>query len=138
MSVSIFIDSNIFLYALDNGEPVRQKQAQAALLRAEAQHRVVISTQVLNEIFAVATRKMHADPIVIKEFIRGLYSFEVVQITKEIIESAIDCSILQRINYWDALMVAVAESTRCAELWTEDLNSGEVVRGVKIANPLLD
>ena len=49
--------------------------------------------------------------------------------------SAIDCSILGRISFWDALIVVSAEKAACAELWTEDLNDGQLIRGVRIRNP---
>ena len=55
----------------------------------------------------------------------------------EIIKEAIDCSIIARISFWDALIVTAAESARCEKLWSEDLNNGQVIRGVRIENPLL-
>jgi predicted nucleic acid-binding protein len=40
------------------------------------------------------------------------------------------------LSFWDALIVAAAESAHCETLWTEDLNHGQVIRGVRIENPL--
>jgi len=40
------------------------------------------------------------------------------------------------LSFWDALIVAAAESAYCETLWTEDLNHGQVIRGVRIENPL--
>lgn len=34
-----------------------------------------------------------------------------------------------------ALIVVAAESARCSEPWTEDLDPGPVIRGVKVVNP---
>ena len=34
------------------------------------------------------------------------------------------------------LVVMSAARAQCAELWTEDLNDGQVIRGVRIRNPL--
>jgi len=39
-------------------------------------------------------------------------------------------------SFRDALIVAAAESARCEKIWTEDLNDGQVIRGVRIENPL--
>ena len=57
-------------------------------------------------------------------------------ITPDIIKEAIDCSIINRLSFWNALIVAAAESAKCQRIWTEDLNDGQVIRGVKIKNPL--
>ena len=60
-----------------------------------------------------------------------------MSVTPEIIKEAIDCSIINRLSFWDALIVATAESAKCERIWTEDLNHGQVIRGVKIENPLI-
>ena len=53
-----------------------------------------------------------------------------------IIKEAIDCSIINRLSFWDALIVTAAEGAKCEKIWSEDLNDGQVVRGVRIENPL--
>jgi len=59
-----------------------------------------------------------------------------VVITPEIIKEAIDCSLINRLSFWDSLIVVAAESARCEKIWTEDLNDGQIIRGVRIENPL--
>ncbi|MBW2208914.1 MAG: hypothetical protein JRG79_18575 [Deltaproteobacteria bacterium] len=54
----------------------------------------------------------------------------------EIVKDAIDCSILNRLSLWDALIVVAAESARCEKIWTENLNDGQIIRGVRVENPL--
>ena len=44
-------------------------------------------------------------------------------------------SILNRISLRDALVVAAAESAKCSTLYSEDLNPGQIIRGVRIENP---
>ena len=46
-------------------------------------------------------------------------------------------SIPNRISFWDALVIAAAESAKCSILYTEDLNHGQIIRGVRIENPFL-
>ena len=48
---------------------------------------------------------------------------------------AVDCSILNQLSFWDALMVVAAEKARCDRILTEDLSHGQVIRGVRIENP---
>lgn len=137
MKDKIFIDSNIFLYTLDRSNKDKRDKALEVLQLAADDNRIFVSTQVLNEVYAVAVRKLGVEPLNAKEFIKWLKEFDVVIVSTDLIESAIDCSILNRINYWDALMIAAAESTKCDLIWTEDLQHGSVVRGVRVVNPFL-
>ena len=41
-----------------------------------------------------------------------------------------------QLNSWDALVVTAAAELGCGVLWTEDLNEGQLLRGVRIRNPL--
>ncbi len=41
-------------------------------------------------------------------------------------------------SYWDSLIVAAALESGCPELWSEDLQHGQVVDGrLRIVNPLI-
>jgi predicted nucleic acid-binding protein len=137
MDGKVFVDSNIFLYTLDSSEKTRREKAKARLVELSGTNRIVISTQVLNEVYAVATRKLGVEVVMAKRFVRQLCDFDVIVVTQEVIDAAMDCSILHQLNYWDALMIAAAELARCSVLWTEDLNPGEMICGVRIVNPLV-
>ena len=96
----------------------------------------VISTQVLQEFYVASTSKLGADPLIIKDILRSLERFETVIITPVLIKEAIDCSITNRLSFWNALIVVAAESAKCKLLWTENLNHGQIIRSVLIENPL--
>ncbi len=98
--------------------------------------RGVISTQVMQEFYVAATKKLGAEPLVVKDILSAFERFETVVIMPDIIKEAIDCGIINRLSFWDALIVAAAESANCERLWTEDLNDGQVIRGVRIENPI--
>lgn len=40
-----------------------------------------------------------------------------------------------RVSFWDAQIVRSAAELRCDTLWTEDLDDGQVIEGVRVANP---
>jgi predicted nucleic acid-binding protein len=40
-----------------------------------------------------------------------------------------------RLSFWDAMVVHAAAEAGADVLWTEDLTSGQVLRGVRISNP---
>ncbi|MCP4148747.1 MAG: PIN domain-containing protein [bacterium] len=131
----VFVDTNILVYSMDSHEPVKQEKSRSLLKRIIKDQYVVISTQVLQEFYVASTRKLNADFLLVKEIMRSFKNFEVVTITSDIIEDAIDCSILSKISFWDALIISAAEFSKCDELLTEDLNHGQVIRNVTIVNP---
>ena len=61
--------------------------------------------------------------------------FVSVTISVELINEAIDRSALNTISFWDALMIVAAASMNYAEIWSEDLNDGQLISGVLIRNP---
>ena len=98
--------------------------------------RGVISTQAMQEFYVAATKKLGADPLVVKDILNSLERFETVNIMPAIIKEAIDCGIINRLSFWDALIVAAAESANCGKIWSDDLNDGQIIRGVRIENPI--
>ena len=134
----IFVDTNVLVYAADAAESLKQGKSQA-LLRSLNNGRIgVISTQIMQEFYVTAVRKLGIDPILAKSLIHALRNYETVVIDAALIEEAVDCAILNRLSYWDALVVVSAEKARCQLLWTEDLNHGQIIRGVRIENPFRD
>ena len=131
----VFIDTNVLVYALDSFDKVKQQRCRDLMRGLDADLRGVISTQVMQEFYVAATRKLGTDPLVTKDLLHTFERFEVVTVTPDMIRDAIDCSILNRLSLWDALIVAAAESARCERIWTEDLNHGQVIRGVRVENP---
>ena len=133
----IFVDTNILVYSLDRFDPEKQQMSRKCLKRLTGQNKGVISTQVLQEFYVASTRKLGTDPLVAKEILNAFQRFEVVTVTPPIIDESIDCSILNRISFWDALIIVAAQSANCQTLWSEDLNPGQMIRGVTIENPLI-
>jgi predicted nucleic acid-binding protein len=132
----IFIDTNILVYSLDQFDPVKQKKCRSLLETLVDDFQGVISTQVLQELYVTAVKKLGADPLLIKDILHAYERFETIIITPDTIKEAIDCSIINRLSYWDALIIVAAESAQCEKLWSEDLNEGQIIRGVRIENPL--
>lgn len=133
MSAKVFFDTNVLLYAYDRHDPAKQRRA----LDLIATHRVgiVVSTQVLQEFFVGATGKLGIPDLEAKEIIRAWSRFEVVGIDPPRINEAIDIRILNRLSFWDALILAAASSAQCATLLSEDLNNGQIIDGVRVKNP---
>jgi predicted nucleic acid-binding protein len=131
----VFLDTNILIYSLDQSDIDKKKNSRELIKALTSENLGVISTQVLQEFYVAATTKLGADPLLIKEIVRSLEKIETVTVTTTLIKEAIDCSVLNRISFWDALIVVSAESAKCKLLCTEDLNHGQIIRGVRIENP---
>ena len=135
MKGAIFIDSNVFLYAIDGSVPKMQAKAKAAL--AEVGPSFTTSIQVLQEVFVNAVGKLRKPPPDAREFVQSIGQGKVVRPDQKMVLQAIDTSERNRISFWDAMIIEAAVSGKCSILLTEDLNHGQVVRGVRITNPFL-
>ena len=133
----VFLDTNILVYCLDRSETGKRKKCRNLLKSLTGEHKAVLSTQVMQEFYVAATAKLGADPLLVKDILRSLERFETVTVSPALIKEAIDCAIINRLSFWDALIIVSAESARCEVLWSEDLNHGQIVRGVRIENPML-
>ncbi|MDR1971436.1 MAG: PIN domain-containing protein [Treponema sp.] len=131
----IFFDTNILVYTLDTNNADKQKMAQNILIKISENERPVISTQVLQEFYYASTTKIKADKILVKNILHSFTNMETVQVNMNIIEQGIDISILSQISFWDGLIIAAAEYARCSVILSEDLNDGQIIRGIEIKNP---
>ncbi len=134
----VFLDTNILIYALAHDSGEKSESCRVALANVRRQHEGVISTQVLQEFYVTATQKIKVKPTLAREMLSRLENFEVITLSPDLIREAIDCQQLSKISFWDALIVVAAESAHCETLYTEDLNHGQKIRGVRVENPFKD
>lgn len=132
----IFIDTNILVYSIDQRNEDKKQKARRTLKKIIESHQPVISTQVIKEFYVVSTNKLKADPIVVKNIIHNFHNMEIVNNDLELIEQAIDISVISQLSFWDALIIAAAEKANCEFVFSEDLSSGQTYRGVMVINPL--
>ena len=132
----IFIDTNILVYSADEFDKVKKEKCRALLKSCVTDFQGVISTQVMQEFYVTATKKLSIEPLIAKDILNTFALFETVIIDPNIVYDAVDCSVINRISFWDSLIVSAAESACCEKIWTEDLNDGQIIRGVRIENPL--
>ena len=135
MAERVFIDTNILIYADDDAAGERRDAARHHLTQLIADERAVLSTQVLQEYFAVATRKLRLAPDKARQRVDVFAQLDVVIVRPELILGATDLHRLHALSFWDALIIASAAAASCATLLTEDLGAGKVIAGVRIENP---
>lgn len=138
MSAKYFIDTNIFIYCFDPSQPDKQSRAQKLVGEALLSGDGAISWQVVQEFINVATRKF-SQPLTPEDarqyLLQVLNPLCRVYPSLEIYQSAVDISARTHFSFYDALILSGAISAGCEILYTEDLQSGRLIDGVKIQNP---
>ena len=132
--MSVFLDTNVVVYAFDRADPSRQRVAIEVL---EGNERLVVSSQVLLETWSVLTRKL-AEPLdehQASEVIDRLCTLPVVSTDPQLVQQAIQISVRFDISIWDAMIVEAARAAGCRRILSEDFQAGQNFEGVVIENP---
>jgi predicted nucleic acid-binding protein len=132
-----FVDTNVLVYAHDRSETREQPIAQALLDVLWQTRSGVLSTQVLQEFYVVATRKF--DPpmrrAAAREIVALYGEWPIVQLDVALILAASKLEERHAFSFWDALVVEAARRCGATRLLTEDLQAGRRIGGISIENP---
>lgn len=133
--MSVFLDTNVAVYAYDRDEPVKREVARGIL--DDRSEPLVVSTQVLAEFYWVATRRLTRplSEAEAAEVVRALAELTVIGADTELIRSGIALARERQIASWDALIVRAAQVGGCDRLLSEDLQDGAGFGGVRVENP---
>ncbi len=131
----VFLDTNFLVYQLDRRFAAKQRLSRDMTRELVRRGEAVISTQVLQEFYVVATTRLKVDPVLARGIMNRLANMEVVTVTPDLIDQAADITIHNKVSFWDALILAAAASANCERLVSEDLNDGQTIYGVRITNP---
>ena len=133
-----FLDTNILIYAVGlETANARKIEIANALLDGGA---CVLSVQTLQEFFAQATRPSRKTPLPAKDaadFVVGWTRFTIIENTTAVLQHALALTLQHRFSLWDASIIAAAIAGGCDVLYTEDMQHGREVEGVRIVNPFL-
>jgi predicted nucleic acid-binding protein len=138
MNVDVFIDTNILVYAHDADAGNRHIRAKSLIENLWTGRKIpVISVQVLQELHVNLTRKgasLEESARIVERYL----SWRVVDNTRHLLREALTEQQKWGLSFWDSLIVAAARRAGASTLWTEDLNEGQDLGGLLIANPLAD
>lgn len=135
MSVRSFFDTNILVYTDDGAAPAKQVRALELVAEHRRKGSGVVSIQVLQEYFVTVTRKLKVDAVVARRKVELIGEFDVASPELPDVLAAVDLHRLHGISFWDALIVRSAKQAGCKVLFTEDMQLGREIDGVKIVNP---
>ncbi len=120
---SVFVDSNVLLYAVDETDPDKQRVARNWRAELWKSRRGRVSFQVLGEFYVNAVRKQPAAREEARAEVRDLLAWNPVVTDAALLERGWKLQDRYRLSYWDALIVAAAKAALCRYLLTEDLQS---------------
>ncbi len=132
MSDKVFLDTNILLYTIGHDD-LRTPVAEALVRQGG-----IVSVQVLNELAAVAHRKLEMSWQDVTSALGALRILcpSVVPVTVETHDAALRLARRHGFHIYDALIVAAALEADCRILYSEDMQSGQVIGGrLAIRNP---
>jgi predicted nucleic acid-binding protein len=125
-----FFDTNVLVY-LASGDATKADRAEAALATGGA-----ISVQVLNELTNVARRKMQMSWTDTHAFLNTLRSLLTVHpLTVATHETGLALAERYCFSPYDAMIVASALHAGCDTLWSEDMQHGMALEGLRVVDP---
>ena len=137
MTVPVFVDTNVFVYARQASEYARQPVAMQWLERLWGEQTGRTSIQVLNEYYVTLTRKIKPalSPVHAWEEVQALLPWNPQPTDREALLRAREIEKRYKLSWWDSLIVAAAQLQNCGLLLTEDLQDRAVYGNVTVCNP---
>jgi len=132
-----FTDTNLFLYAFDDSEPMKKSLAEEWLSSLWNGLTGRISFQVLHEFYSVIRRKRPQESDDARLFIRDLLRWHPISQDGATIEAAWRIQDRYQLSWWDSLIVAAAQAQDCRYLLSEDLQHEQSFDSVTVLNPFL-
>lgn len=135
MPANIFIDTNLWVYLYAKNPPEKYGQVRQLIINQFEQ--IIISTQILGELYHVLTRKNLTTPAKAQTIVVEMAtSFPVLEIDTAKVLQALDISDRYQYSYWDSLVIAAALLAECQILYSEDMQHRQVVNEkLQILNP---
>jgi predicted nucleic acid-binding protein len=127
------IDSNIWLYAfIEGGDADKSARARSLVEASDA----TLSTQVINEVCVNLIRKAGFVEADVRGMVTSFYRrYTVVPLDQMTLLKASQVREHHAFSYWDSLIVASAILAGVEVLYSEDMQDGFEIEGVRIINP---
>lgn len=139
MTAPVFVDTNVFVYARQSNERVKQPLAAQWIEQLWQNQLGRTSVQVLSELYVSLTHKIRPAPPAVEAWdeVRSLLTWDPQETNAELLARAREVEQRYRLSWWDSLIVAAAQFQDCAVLLTEDLQHGMDYGGVTARNPFV-
>ena len=136
------VDTNVFVYALDRNEPVKQPKAQALLQRlAIASTPTLHLWQVLGELVRKLRQWKDAGTLTLAEFETHLKTtrkmFPLRLPAEIVLDHALDLSSRYSLSLWDSMLLGACVEAGVTTLYTEDMGSPRTIDTIQLVNPFV-
>ncbi len=135
MSARAFLDTNVLVYAHDVSAGAKRERAAALVRDLWRSREGCLSVQVLQEFYTVTTRKQGLTPVAAERLVERYTRWALHEPAGADVMSAIRLHQDALISFWDAMVVTSALRLGCSVLWSEDLNAGQTLLGIRVENP---
>ena len=137
MTAPVFVDTNVLVYWHDSSDSAKQSRANDWITLLVRRRLARTSFQVLQEFYSTLTRKMKSDfdTREAQEIVRDLAVWRPVAVGLAAMERSWLLQQRYSLSWWDALIVAAAQSCECSVLLTEDLQHGQIFGEVRVIDP---
>ena len=137
MTVPVFVDTNVFVYRHDSSDPSKQACAEQWIRLLAHSRSGRLSFQVLQELYVTLTheQRLNFDRSEAQEIIKVLATWQPVAADLAMLNRAWVLQDRFPLSWWDALIIAAAQTCECKVLLTEDLQDGQEFGAVQVVNP---
>lgn len=135
MIAEVFLDTNVLVYAaVGTGKDEHKRKRALELIETED---FGTSAQVLQEFFVTVVKKVShpLPPAKALEWLEQLIEFPCQPIDHQLVRIAVEQSARFRLSYWDAAIIAAAESLGANTLYSEDLSHDQQYGRIRVLNP---
>lgn len=138
MTGRILIDTNLWIYLYSSNPATKRNRVEEVV--EQDFERIILTTQILGELYHVMTRKGFQTKEVAKEMIvEMMATFPVSEIGTANVLEAIKIHERYGYSYWDSLVVASAVLNDCETLYSEDMQHKQSFDGKTIIiNPFCE
>jgi len=133
-----FVDTNVFVYAAEGSDKTKAQLARQLIAELAGRRQLVVSTQVLQELYAALVSRHAFRPLTALAVVEQLAEQPVQAASADSVVRALRLSGTKQLSSWDALIVQAALDAGCETLYTEDLQHGQRIEDLSIVNPFAE
>lgn len=133
--MSFFFDTNVLVYVFDRTDSTKQSTAQELVTVHMSARDMVISTQVLQELYVTLTRKKHLSAADALEVVTTFAQERTVPASADLVLRGLALGQQAQLSAWDGLIVQSALDAGCTTLYSEDFQDGMRFGALTVRNP---
>jgi predicted nucleic acid-binding protein len=136
------VDTNVFIYGLDDSEPAKQAKAQSLIAQlVQSSVETVLLWQVAGELLSYLRKWESAGRItgadVAAHFRDAFALFPLKTPAAKVFEIGFALHARFSLSHWDSMLLAACKEAGVTTLYSEDMDSGTDYDGLTIVNPFV-